>query len=200
MDTNIAEYEEIEEHASTCHSNNGDLDLTGEVFPELWEIEMEVLQVENNLDAFNNFKEQSFVHDSDILEDYQDSEPEMAEVVSKKQILQENNDKETFPLLWELELEILNCNESIGKQNLLESFEKTDWVDSVMSSEYLEENYSNRSKTLAKNVKTRYNTNNRKMCEAMCKKEGPYLSISSNEAQVNLTQNVQDTFANMNIA
>ena len=98
----------ISSHFTTINAeikNNSNKNL----FPELWEIEMETLQIENELEneKYGNRIEINTVIKPQ-LEDYVDSEDDLEDDTVKSNTPCVN--ESTFPPLWELELEIFNCD------------------------------------------------------------------------------------------
>ena len=113
MDTLLVDYEEFQDYGYFTNNENIK-DESREGFPELWEVEMEVLQVENSLDRSE--KVNSYINKNEVLlEDYVDSEEEegKTELNQKECNYESHNHQESFPTMWELELEILNSDQSI---------------------------------------------------------------------------------------
>ena len=79
------------------------------LFPELWDIEMETLQIENELENEkygNRIKINAVIEPQ--LTDYVDSEDDLEDDTEKSNTPSVN--ESTFPPMWELELEIFNCD------------------------------------------------------------------------------------------
>ena len=106
---------ELEEYVDyPDQSTIGDQSQTTEImnrnlFPELWDIEMETLQIENELEneKYGNRIEINTVIEPQLT-DYVDSEDDLEDDTEKSNTPTVN--ESTFPPMWELELEIFNCD------------------------------------------------------------------------------------------
>ena len=80
-------------------------------FPELWDMEMEALQIENKLDNAEHAIEHPTISNTvPYLEDYAESENETEQQERKNELNEEHKKDDSFPPMWELELEILSCD------------------------------------------------------------------------------------------
>lgn len=115
MTTKLEDYDEMFDICDNSEQLKIEL-AKDELFPEMWELEMEVLQVENNLNteltATHSFRDDK-VEEEIMLEDYADSEDEVESTAENGEPDKVGNS--TFPTMWELELEILSANEITGE-------------------------------------------------------------------------------------
>jgi len=110
MDGELEDYvDNADQSTISDQSQTTDIMNNKNFFPELWEIEMETLQIENELEneKHGNRSEISTVIEPQ-LEDYVDSEDDLVEDTVK--LNKPCANESTFPPLWELELEIFNCD------------------------------------------------------------------------------------------
>lgn len=133
MDNELEEYVEYSETSSM----NGDTELgkftSSDNFPELWDIEMETLQIEDNIGKVkHNLKRETNYISDPYLEDYIDSENETEESLINKNAQDENGC--LFPPLWELELEIFNCDSAINLDCMRKTMESDNVTTSAMDS------------------------------------------------------------------
>ena len=109
MDTELEDYKEPEDNISKIAINSNAYLLAKQPFAELWEIEMEVLQVENALDRSVHGTNCPGISHIEYLEEYVDTDEEPDDKSDKNNTLETGNEK--FPAMWELELEVLNCDQ-----------------------------------------------------------------------------------------
>ena len=118
MDTELKDYEEPEDNISTLAINGNAHISTSQSFPEMWEIEMEVLQVENTLNKIVHVAKCPIIPPVECLEDYVDTDEEQEkEDKSDKHRISGTQNEETFPAMWELELEVLNCDQYSSEES-----------------------------------------------------------------------------------
>ena len=195
MDILLEDYDELEDfvplNAQICDNKSPD-----EKFPELWEVEMEVLQVENSFNTSVNIGQSFISHKKEtVLEDYVDSEDEDANDLAPEECNIHSDDHEhAFPTMWELELEILNSNQSTLQDPSDEKLENADFSESEMSDSHL---YS-AALCASPTSKTRFR-GNEDVREAKYMLDR--LNISNGEEiEQQLKGDVQNIFANLNIA
>ena len=133
MENELEEYVEYSETSSM----NGDIEIgkftSSDNFPELWDIEMETLQIEDNIGKVkHNLKSETNYISDPYLEDYIDSENETEESLINKNAEDENGC--LFPPLWELELEIFNCDSAINVDYMRKTMESDNVTSSAMDS------------------------------------------------------------------
>ena len=109
MEGEIEEYVDYPDQSTISDQSQTTDIMNRNLFPELWEIEMETLQIENALEneKYGNRIEINTAIEPQ-LEDYVDSEDDLEDDTVKSNTPCAN--ESTFPPLWELELEIFNCD------------------------------------------------------------------------------------------
>ena len=199
MDTLLEDYDDIENYVPLNNTERCEDNSRDEQFPELWEIEMEVLQVENSFDTGINVEKSFISHNNQVmLDDYVDSEEEGEREFALEEC---NNQTETFPTMWELELEILHSEQSTIQENSAERLKSSDLSQPEMPGAYLC-NTSICNSTMSPALKIRNNSfsGNEDLREAKSMLEQLNISSGNGEIQPHLKGDVQNIFANLNIA
>ena len=116
MDEELQDYEENDDSLLIVECNNIQEKNDG-IFPEVWELEMEILQLENRLDGNANMScDGTQVQQDNLLEDYIDSDDDLQICMKITNPEIEINRENSFPPMWDLELEILQC-ENVKSNN-----------------------------------------------------------------------------------
>ena len=116
MECELEEYVDYAESSGSHEQFTKTNTVNTELFPELWEIELETLQIENNSEIVNRVSENEISRKTEpFLEDYIDSENEVEKNTFEQPDLCAN--EISFPPMWELELEIYNCDSLSSNDN-----------------------------------------------------------------------------------
>ena len=198
MDTELKDYEEPEENLLTLAINRNADVSTNQTFPEMWEIEMEVLQVENALDKIVRVTKCPGISPIEYLDEYVDTDEEQEkEDKSDKHKIVETQNEEIFPAMWELELEVLNCDQCSSE----ESSKELGNVD-ILESEMLEVFSSHDiSSTSTNSDSIRHNTapSHEEIYQATFMLEDLNISCSE-QMQLYLHDDTQKILSNLNIS